>query len=212
MRQQPRGAVHGRLAAIVSLGQKNIIIIISQYHQPISFTIIITEQPSILAAVLARPQRPAWPTAPLASMPPRGAKRAAAEAEAEPGVQECAEGSAGGAGRARGRARGRGTGGTGAMDRGELAKMHGYLKHHAYVKGDEQARKALDVYSQLTPPEKRDFLSHFKKSRKDLSWTNAISTVHKASNDSRNEKIKGWFTMNEILKLNAFEPSMMENH
>ena len=92
--------------------------------------------------------------------------------------------------------------------------MLGYLKYHKAKAGSDADAvpfaEALRKYSSLPPCEKKTFLSKFQKNNKDVSLTQTFHENVDEVSTQKEASISGFFNPFEIVKMNGFEPSSMQ--
>ena len=88
-----------------------------------------------------------------------------------------------------------------------------YLKYHKAKAGSDADAapfaEVLGKYSSLPPSEKKT-LSKFQKNKKDLSWTQTFHENVDEVSTQKEASISGFFNPFEIVKMNGFEPSSMQ--
>ena len=101
-----------------------------------------------------------------------------------------------------------------SMDHVKVSKMLKYLKYHKAKAGSDADAapfaEALRKYSSLPPSEKKTFLSKFQKNKKDLTWTQTFHENVDEVSTQKEASISGFFNPFEIVKVNGFEPSSMQ--
>ena len=73
-----------------------------------------------------------------------------------------------------------------------------------------QAEKALKVYKSLEKDKKHDYLQKYVASKGDLSFVKEFQDKTDDFDESADQFVEGYMNANEILKLNAFDASTME--
>ena len=85
------------------------------------------------------------------------------------------------------------------MDKKEVSKMLGYIKHHARPgnqngEGTRDASECLNVYTQLKNIDKPAFLAKFANNKGSLKWVDSYSIKNQAEFSTAASSTENWFT------------------